>query len=327
MPRSTVPACGAAARAPAGLAARFAGLRRRSRLRRRRAAHGLCRPPVVPSAGAGFAAGGSPKQSSASRRTASSASAACGPAAVTSSSSPCSAPSSETAVRLRALTGPRALVRSATVTCASNRPAVRTSRAAGRACSPSAGVTVTRIVAAGAERRPRPPATRSSRSRSRHRLRRTPCARPSRPPSCRAGDHGARAGLAAALFPELRRLGLEPAARRLGARLQRVAEPGRHGRRHGALHQRRGRQQHLAAPFVVEQVQRELRGEQRAAQVHEHQHAVVRPGVRRWPGPRERRRCPARPARRARRPARCARPARPSAPRVARRRRRSRRCD
>ena len=60
--------------------------------------------------------------------------------------------------------------------------------------------------------------------------------------------------------------------------LQRLAQPRGHRRRHRALDQGGGAQQHPAAALLGEQLQRHLGGEQGAAQVHEHQHPALRPG-------------------------------------------------
>jgi len=78
-----------------------------------------------------------------------------------------------TALRLRALTGPRPAVRSASVTSASKPAAVRTSSAAGRACSPSRLATTSRRVGPGRSRRSGSPPARAPTA--------TPGARPWRP--------------------------------------------------------------------------------------------------------------------------------------------------
>ena len=112
--------------------------------------------PTAPTAPSRWSSGGSPKFSSARRRTASRAAAACGPRARTRISSPQRTPRVATAFRLRALTGPRPAVTSATVTSASNPAAVRTNSAAGRAWRPSRFATTRRRVgpsAAGAVRK------------------------------------------------------------------------------------------------------------------------------------------------------------------------------
>ena len=73
------------------------------------------------------------------------------------------------------------------------------------------------------------------------------------------------------------RLAGEPGASRGGHGVQRVAQPGGDGRGHGALHERRLREQELAAPLLVQQVDGQLGGEDGAPQVHQDQHAVLRP--------------------------------------------------
>ena len=59
--------------------------------------------------------------------------------------------------------------------------------------------------------------------------------------------------------------------------LQGVAKAGRNGRRDSALDKRRLAQQHALAPFLGQQVERHLRREHGAAEIHEDQHAVGRP--------------------------------------------------
>ncbi len=76
---------------------------------------------------------------------------------------------------------------------------------------------------------------------------------------------------------QVRRLAGEAGAGRGGHGVQRVAEPGGDGRGHGALHERRLREQELAAPLLVQQVGGQLGGEDGAPQVHQDQHAVLRP--------------------------------------------------
>ena len=74
-------------------------------------------------------------------------------------------------------------------------------------------------------------------------------------------------------------LGREAVAGGGGHGLERVAEAGGHGRGHGALYQRRGGEQHKAAPPFIQQVDGQLCGEHGAAEVHEDEHAVVGPHV------------------------------------------------
>ena len=59
--------------------------------------------------------------------------------------------------------------------------------------------------------------------------------------------------------------------------LQGVAEAGRNSRRDGALGQRRLAQQHALAPLLGQEVERHLRRQHGAAEVHQDQHAVGRP--------------------------------------------------
>ena len=204
---------------------------------------------------------GSPKPSSASRRTASRASAACRPVAQTRSSWPRRNPSVATALRLRALTGPRPAVTLLTVTSASNPAAVRTSRAAGRACRPRGLAITTRnsgpwtVSAGGAVRR------RSGRCVSRAADR---CGRCRGEPAVGRQERGLRGQRP----PRLRR-----------HRLEGVAEAGRDSRGHGALDERRRAQQHALTPFPRQQVQGHLRRQHGAAEIHEDQHAVGRPGL------------------------------------------------
>ena len=90
--------------------------------------------------------------------------------------------------------------------------------------------------------------------------------------------HGAPAGRTAAGL-ELSDLGGE--ATRGGGRDggERVAEPGGHGGGDGSFDQRRGGEQYLASPRLVEQVGGQSGGEDGAPEVHEDQHAVPRPHV------------------------------------------------
>ena len=87
---------------------------------------------------------------------------------------------------------------------------------------------------------------------------------------------GARLCLAGA-GRQVRHLAGEAGAGRGGHSVQRVAEPRGDSRGHGALHERRLREQELAAPLLVQQVDGQLGGEDGASQVHQDQHAVLRP--------------------------------------------------
>ena len=121
--------------------------------------------------GAGAAApSSSPNPASASSRSAASASAAWAPLARATIVSPWRTASMMSALRLRASAGPRPVVSSATETAASKRLTVSTTRAAGRACSPSRLGTSSRSSAppsaiaagSGAGRRLHPRAARPS---------------------------------------------------------------------------------------------------------------------------------------------------------------------
>ena len=87
---------------------------------------------------------------------------------------------------------------------------------------------------------------------------------------------------------EVRGLGSQRAARLRGDLLQRIAEPGGDRRGHGALHERRLREQNALAPLPREQVQGQVRREDGAAEVHQDQNAVFRPHL--LDGPRDARR-------------------------------------
>ena len=89
----------------------------------------------------------------------------------------------------------------------------------------------------------------------------------------------ARRGVRRLAFAKLSGLAREAVARGRGHAGEGFAEPGRDGRGHGALDERRGREQYAVAPLVAEQVQGQLGREDGAAEVHQDQHAVVRPDV------------------------------------------------
>ena len=69
----------------------------------------------------------------------------------------------------------------------------------------------------------------------------------------------------------------EARAGRGGHGLQRIAEARGHGRRHGALHERRLGQQDRRPSLLVQQVDGQLGGKDGAPEVHEDEHAVRGP--------------------------------------------------
>ena len=189
---------------------------------------------------------------------------------VTTSSSPRRAPSVATPFRLRALTGPRPLVASATLTPASKPPAVRTRSAAGRAWRPSAVEHGDAERPSGSAGLARPAACRG---------RATTGPRVDRP---RRGGRRPAPSAALSLPTGLDRGGPLWRPGRRGPRrppLQGFARPGRHRRRDGALHERRRGEQHARAPLLVQQIHGQLGGEDGAAQVHQDQDAVLGPHV------------------------------------------------
>ena len=206
--------------------------------------------PPAGAAGAGarsspVAAGSSaasPKFSAASARSASSASAAWSPRACTTISSPWRALRTASPVRLRPSAGPVERVALRTSTRASKSETAATKRAAGRAWSPSRGST-----------------RRRSSSASRV-----------------VRDGGRASGFdLRRLLAQLRRLHPQRSARLARHLVERcpAARPCR--RSHGALHERRAAQDDRTA-VRVDHLHGHLGAHQRAAQVHEDQHAVGR---------------------------------------------------
>ena len=76
---------------------------------------------------------------------------------------------------------------------------------------------------------------------------------------------------------QVRDLAGEPTARLLRHTIERRAQLRRDGCRHRTLDDRRFTQQHQGPAILGQQVQGELCGQDRAAQVHQHQHTVVGP--------------------------------------------------
>ncbi len=181
----------------------------------------------------------SPNPPSASSRSAASASSAWGPDAVAISSSPRRATSVIKPVRLRALTGP-APPALASRRSASKRPASSTTSAAGRAWRPISLSTGMRASAPGG-----PPGTGSRR-------------------------RGSLLGAELLLLHRDRAPGLDPHL------LQRGAASRRRGGGDRALDERCLAQLHAA--IAVEQLHRHLRAHQGAAEIHQHEHAVVAHG-------------------------------------------------
>ena len=167
--------------------------------------------------------------------------AACGPRARTRISSPCRTPRTARPVRLRPSAGPVERVAFVTSTRASSSASAPTNRAAGRACRPSRGSTRSRSSSAA------------------------PAAAPA----------GAASGLARVLLAELRRLHPQRAARLARDLVERRAAARPRGRRDRALDERRRAQQHRPA-VGVGHLRRHLRAHQRAAEVHQDEHAVGR---------------------------------------------------
>ncbi len=225
------------------------------------------------------------------------------PEARTRISSPRRTPSVATPLRLRALTGPRPEVTSVTVTSASKPAAVRTSAAAGRACSPSGFATVSRSSSCG-------PASRQRPRRAGRVVAAAPRPDAGRPPApaARPWPPGRRAP-PAATCPER-----SPSPAATAA----ATAPSTNG---AAVSRTR------AAALLGQQIQGHLRREHGAAEVHEDQHAVVGPdlvdGSRDPRGVGAERRRRAGPGRRRRR---CAAPRRPSGRRARPRPRRAWRC-
>ena len=94
--------------------------------------------------------------------------------------------------------------------------------------------------------------------------------RPWRPRRRRAGDRGS--GL-----PEVGGLAGQPAPRLRGHLLEAPIELRGDGRRDGAFHERSVGEQHGRAAVLVEELDRHLGGQDRAAQIHQDQHAVGGP--------------------------------------------------
>ena len=97
-----------------------------------------------------------------------------------------------------------------------------------------------------------------------------------------AGRAG-RGRLAVGTARQVGDLARQPAARFGRHLVQRIAEPGRDGGGDRSLHQGGLAQQHPGPPLVRQHLRRHLGGQHRAAQIHEHEHPVVGPGLARWP--------------------------------------------
>ena len=90
---------------------------------------------------------------------------------------------------------------------------------------------------------------------------------------------GQRAGLVrcSRTRAEVRFLARQSAERFLGHVVQRAAELRGDGGRNRAFDERRARESHLPATIRIEELERHLRGQDRAPQIHQHEDAVLRP--------------------------------------------------